>query len=1264
MYEIDLSVRCVEQRFPSDELLFGADASDKLIKGVLTPSTSTHSNIPDATKNSDANPASKDDFWVSAPVQHGKEVEYFIDFHDKAPYVDRVLLKWAKDGATSSSSGTRVQDDENRNMPSEWSLSVSVPGTGLQNAGADESSGGGSGGGGSLTWFTVDARDISKCSSGEGESEACESMIDASVHRQDVRAIRISMKDTRCSKEIVGGTLSGFKSSCSPDKTFRDENLDRFRLKTLEVRGNLGERLEHDSRSFALFVGPDGGTTDTVASRLKAYEVLRGDLPVRSTFEVRMTVAATAAQPTKKLPLALALLGSADLSAEAAGSAAANEVPLLFSFIQHEAAPQAGGRFCFGPMLDASKALEMGAGGEDNTPTHHVCTIGKNRYDPTSSELQVRFVYRAEERLASIYVDGTLAASVGIPTWRVGTGETANQRAMRDAWAKIASGGFVSFLSQSHEDANMGKTYTENGARLSNFEVRGPQRRKHTILNLDASTSYDLSIQAMSDYSVAPQNASASVAKFTPVDTALSLSGAQPRGLDVLTSYDRDDSGDETADLKSKLNADFFDGHHDDFTVSAWLKVAPTRENTAVWLPWPDSGAYPSVRDASVQSPRVYRSCRDARDAGHAESGMYRVSDTSTSRTDPFTEVYCEMTLVGGGWTLVAYANDNGGNWDIPSNADMRPEYEWNAGNYGWDGMNGATNSFYRNFEGLGGYGEVMFMTGNMKKWCVLPHEDLTAPRAHQNPENTNDLSGGALGSDPYAGYGTHWKSAHVLASYGTQARRNARTLVEFKSVGSSYPRVQCEDSTSINSAKLLWAEGGYSSAADSYKNANNGVGMFVRPSVGRPRSSCLSIARDAMDWVLSSEAFRKKEGDSPLKVVKSASWINPGTPDLWRGRTSAARFIDLTCNTQDVTIANRGFALMSPGFVLTQKDKYCSNGGEVRMPDCPNGVQQCASRCLLLSRDHGSNRPPSLVVRGFRMHSSSSSCYCQHYVGESGKSGSSNSDNNNGDSSTCSLTSDGNWDRYDFVDGGALPAGRQPTVATVTTPEVYYAREGQCGNHYDDRATGGGLVAFTVRTPAGRTFLKNSIQPRASVDTVCIEEGGSVAAAMAAGGVDSAASTSPIRMNPALEDESLTNEFDEVGGAGGDATDIEDASDVRGIDFGVAAMASLTPTQLDPSLHPQRSTCSSSESYVDDSNVASQNGAEITLQCPLGTRISGVAFASFGNPRGTCGSNLFADLSCHAPSSEQVVQKICLGRQQCKLPNPAQNEAGARSNV
>ncbi|XP_047949824.1 beta-galactosidase 5-like isoform X1 [Salvia hispanica] len=57
---------------------------------------------------------------------------------------------------------------------------------------------------------------------------------------------------------------------------------------------------------------------------------------------------------------------------------------------------------------------------------------------------------------------------------------------------------------------------------------------------------------------------------------------------------------------------------------------------------------------------------------------------------------------------------------------------------------------------------------------------------------------------------------------------------------------------------------------------------------------------------------------------------------------------------------------------------------------------------------------------------------------------------------------------------------------------------------------------------------------------------------------------------------------------------------------------------------------------------------AKVHLRCARGQTMSAITFASYGTPTGTCSS--FRMGSCHAQNSQAVIEKMCLGKERCKL--------------
>merc|ERR1711920_774213 len=65
--------------------------------------------------------------------------------------------------------------------------------------------------------------------------------------------------------------------------------------------------------------------------------------------------------------------------------------------------------------------------------------------------------------------------------------------------------------------------------------------------------------------------------------------------------------------------------------------------------------------------------------------------------------------------------------------------------------------------------------------------------------------------------------------------------------------------------------------------------------------------------------------------------------------------------------------------------------------------------------------------------------------------------------------------------------------------------------------------------------------------------------------------------------------------------------------------------------------------------NVAPE-GSSVEVGCSDGV-ISSVDFASFGTPSGDCAVGFQKSTSCHAASSQTIVEKACLDKKFCVVP-------------
>ncbi|WP_437726410.1 CAP domain-containing protein [Sorangium sp. So ce861] len=93
----------------------------------------------------------------------------------------------------------------------------------------------------------------------------------------------------------------------------------------------------------------------------------------------------------------------------------------------------------------------------------------------------------------------------------------------------------------------------------------------------------------------------------------------------------------------------------------------------------------------------------------------------------------------------------------------------------------------------------------------------------------------------------------------------------------------------------------------------------------------------------------------------------------------------------------------------------------------------------------------------------------------------------------------------------------------------------------------------------------------------------------------------------------------------------------------GCSAVGCLASTEVDH--EPSGEASEPVEGAVCDT---APEGSDIALACPAGEVITAVEFASYGTPRGVCGS--YRATSCNAPTSKAVVERACLGQSSCTV--------------
>eukprot|EP00301_Raphidiophrys_heterophryoidea_P027357 c9618_g1_i1.p1 GENE.c9618_g1_i1~~c9618_g1_i1.p1 ORF type:complete len:347 (-),score=62.81 c9618_g1_i1:189-1229(-) len=234
--------------------------------------------------------------------------------------------------------------------------------------------------------------------------------------------------------------------------------------------------------------------------------------------------------------------------------------------------------------------------------------------------------------------------------------------------------------------------------------------------------------------------------------------------------------------------------------------------------------------------PPIPTSCKDAKLNGFKNtqsttlSGTYIIQPITTSSVNSTLsvssafEVYCEMDLNDGGWTLISNVRSSAG-W-IPPTGDRNygsfsPDFSFN--DPGYDPTWTSDVTFFRSFSGLN-HTEFMFVTKDKSYWCALEARSLRQP-------NTT----------AWALNDTHRPNTLVLASSSSLSSSSQTvpaggyTNIFFTSTTAStfQPFVGCAGPAGTfenNTLAMLWSEVGIRSFQYAgFKNLHGGVGVFIR---------------------------------------------------------------------------------------------------------------------------------------------------------------------------------------------------------------------------------------------------------------------------------------------------------------------------------------------------------------------------------------------------------------------------------------------------
>jgi len=188
-----------------------------------------------------------------------------------------------------------------------------------------------------------------------------------------------------------------------------------------------------------------------------------------------------------------------------------------------------------------------------------------------------------------------------------------------------------------------------------------------------------------------------------------------------------------------------------------------------------------------------------------APSGLYWF-DPDGAGGNPAFRTYADMTTAGGGWMQVRRIPGSGnwysGNDDLGGGAALNPVDS--------DKIN-HTGSWSLKFDYfVDADTEYLFAAGNSAAWCVLR-------RGTDNFGATSSLT--TTGS-------------RVVASSGTRIAAGGLTNVLVRPGSNDDPWIGCEGDHASNQARALYGENGNANNL-AFKNANNGINVFMRKAVG-----------------------------------------------------------------------------------------------------------------------------------------------------------------------------------------------------------------------------------------------------------------------------------------------------------------------------------------------------------------------------------------------------------------------------------------------
>ncbi|MFM8517604.1 MAG: choice-of-anchor D domain-containing protein, partial [Nevskiaceae bacterium] len=315
-------------------------------------------------------------------------------------------------------------------------------------------------------------------------------------------------------------------------------------------------------------------------------------------------------------------------------------------------------------------------------------------------------------------------------------------------------------------------------------------------------------------------------------------------------------------DLPDRENAPWISGYLVEYSGGAAVESSVAVTGTGL------AGALSGdTAQTAVSSAAQLKSLRPT-----APSGLYWF-DPDGAGGNPAFRTYADMTTAGGGWMQVRRIPGSGnwysGNDDLGGGAALNPVDS--------DKIN-HTGSWSLKFDYfVDADTEYLFAAGNSAAWCVLR-------RGTDHFGATSSLT--TTGS-------------RVVASRGTRIAAGGLTNVLVRPGSNDDPWIGCEGDHASNQARALYGENGNANNL-AFKNANNGINVFVRKAAGARLGSInggISLSDDNRGPVVCSTAPGAVCRGGVSAVLRNlGSQVLPRPQFSVRGADAAAFTVSPSC--------------------------------------------------------------------------------------------------------------------------------------------------------------------------------------------------------------------------------------------------------------------------------------------------------------------------------------------------------------------------------